>query len=248
MKLSDLKFHLSTVSSNKKTGPIAVSTSSRTTCSPSCPFLSNGCYAESGPLLLHWRKVTEGARGDSFVVFLSNLLKLENGRLFRHNQAGDLPHTKGRISRSFMRRMVESVKHLKAFTYTHHSMLLGENLQLLRYANKNGFTVNISTESEIMADKTIASGLPAVIVANSDETRVNWHTPAGNTVLVCPTQRSDTTTCSDCKLCHGRNNRVVIAFLAHGTSKKKANAAINTLHRDHCDGRVESAHAEPEAN
>ena len=226
MKLSDLTFHLSTVSSNVKTGPIAVSTSSRATCSPSCPFFENGCYAESGPLLLHWRKVTEGIRGVNFPSFLLNLRSLESGRLFRHNQAGDLPHTTGRISRTFIKRMVESVKHLKAFTYTHHDVKLGENLSLLRYANRNGFTINVSTENEAAADDAIAAGLPAVMVANSEESRTTWHTKAGNVVLVCPAQRSDTKTCADCKLCHHRVRRVVIAFLAHGTGKRKANAAI----------------------
>ncbi len=226
MKLSDLTFHLSTVSSNAKTGPIAVSTSSRATCSPSCPFLGNGCYAEAGPLLLHWRKVTEGVRGVSFPSFLLNLRSLESGRLFRHNQAGDLPHTAGRISRTFIRKMVASVAHLKAFTYTHHDIKLGENLQLLRYANRNGFRVNVSTESEAAADDAIAAGLPAVMVANSDEQRTTWHTKGGNVVLVCPAQRSNTRTCADCKLCHHRGRKVVIAFLVHGNGKKKANAAI----------------------
>lgn len=227
MKLSDLTFHLSTVSSNVKTGPIAVSTSSRATCSPSCPFFENGCYAESGPLLLHWRKVTEGVRGVTFRAFCDALQRLESGRLFRHNQAGDLPHKAGRISRTFIKSMVASVQHLKAFTYTHHDIKLGENLSLLRYANRNGFTINVSTESEAAADDAISAGLPAVMVAPSDEERTTWHTPAGNTVLVCPAQRSDTTTCADCKLCHHRGRRVVIAFLAHGTGKRKANAALS---------------------
>jgi hypothetical protein len=227
VKLSDLKFHLSTVSSNAKTGPIAVSTSSRATCSPTCPFLGNGCYAESGPLLLHWRKVTEGMRGVNFRAFCDQLGKLESGRLFRHNQAGDLPHTAGKISRAFIKSMVASVKHLKAFTYTHHDIRKGENLSLLRYANRNGFTINVSTESESAADNVISAGLPAVMVANSKEARTTWHTKGGNVVLVCPAQRSDTKTCADCKLCHHRGRRVVIAFLAHGTSKHKANSVVS---------------------
>jgi hypothetical protein len=227
VKLSDLTFHLSKVSGNVKTGPIAVSTSARATCSPTCPFFENGCYAESGPLLLHWRKVSEGLRGVKFSEFLAQLKGLESGRLFRHNQAGDLPHTAGRISRTFIKRMVQSVSHLKAFTYTHHSLKLGENLQLLRYANRNGFTINVSTESESAADDAIAAGLPAVMVADSAESRTTWHTKSGNIVLVCPAQRSDTKTCADCKLCHHRGRRVIIAFLAHGTGKRKANAALS---------------------
>jgi hypothetical protein len=69
MTLSRLRFHLTRSSGNRKTGPIPVTTSSRATCSPSCPFLLNGCYADGGgPLRLHWEKVTTGERGVSFAV------------------------------------------------------------------------------------------------------------------------------------------------------------------------------------
>ena len=224
--LSNLRFHLSAQSSNVKTGPIAVSTSSRATCSPVCPFFDNGCYAETGPLLLHWRKVTTGERGQTLQDFLASLRNLPAGKSFRHNQAGDLPHTSGRISRTFIKGMVQSVKHLRAFTYTHHDVKRGENLQLLKYANRNGFTINASCETEAQVDNTIAAGLPAVMVALSDEERTTWRTAAGNIVLVCPAQRSDNKTCADCMLCHKRGRRVAIAFLAHGTSKRKADAVV----------------------
>ena len=226
MKLSSLLFHLSTVSSNVKTGPIPVSTSSRATCSPTCPFLKNGCYADYGPLAIHWNLVSDGLRGVTFPNFLLSLERIEAGRLFRHNQGGDLAHTAGRISRTFIRKMVKSVKHLRAFTYTHHDIKKGENLSLLRYANRNGFVINLSTESEAAADDAIAAGLPAVMVVPNDEERTNWRTPAGNMVLVCPAQRSDSATCATCQLCHKRGKRVIIGFLTHGTGKRKANAAL----------------------
>lgn len=208
---------------------MAVSTSSKATCSPSCPFLpqnGGGCYAQSGPLNLHWLKVTSGERGESFAKFLERLRNLSPDSAFRHNQAGDLPHKAGKISRTFIRRMVESVRHLRAYTYTHHSLTLGENLQLLRYANRNGFTINVSCESEAQLDKAIASNLPAVVVVPSDEKRTTWHTQAGNVVIVCPAQRSDSKTCADCMLCHKRGKKVGIAFLAHGTGKKKAESNL----------------------
>lgn len=227
MKLSNLSFHLSIKSGNKKTGEMAVSTSSKATCSPSCPFLNNGCYAQSGPLNLHWLKVTSGERGESFPNFLQKLKALPESSAFRHNQAGDLPHTAGKISRTFIRRMVESVSHLRAYTYTHHSVKLGENLSLLRYANRNGFTINVSCETEAQVDDAIAAELPAVLVVPSDEKRTVWRTESGNAVIVCPAQRSDTVTCADCMLCHKRGKKVAIAFLAHGTSKRKAEAQLS---------------------
>jgi len=225
--LSALRFHLTLRSANRKVGEIPVSTASRLTCSPSCPFLNNGCYADGGPLAIHWAAVTRGERGEPLPRFLANIASLPAGQLWRAHQAGDLPHTAGRISRRFMRGIIAANKGRRGFTYTHHDLSKGENLSLVRQANRQGFRVNVSTESEPAADCAIASGLPAVITVPSTEDRVTWHTPAGNTVLVCPAQRSDTLTCADCQLCHSRDvRRVVIAFKAHGRSYRKVESAI----------------------
>ena len=228
-KLSELKFHLTRVSSNIKTGPIPVSTSSKATCPASCPFAGNGCYAESGPLAIHWSNVTKGDRGTGLREFMAAIAALPADQLWRHNQAGDLPHTAGKISRRFIRAIVRANKGHRGYTYTHHKLEQGENLSLIRQANRQGFTINASTESEHAADHAIACGLPAVLAVPSSETRTTWQTPGGNRVLVCPAQRSDTKTCADCQLCHARGKRVIIAFLAHGTSKRKAEQAIATM-------------------
>lgn len=230
MKLSELRFHFTRKSSNAKTGPIPVSTSSRATCSPVCPFFNNGCYAESGPLALHWREVTNGNRGTDLSGFMDEIKSLPEDQLWRHNQAGDLPHTLGRISRRFIKSIVEANRGKRGFTYTHHDITKGENLALIRYANRNGFRVNVSTETESAADTAVAAGLPAVIAVSSDEQRTHWRTPDGNVVTVCPAQRKEDqfsgVSCSNCQLCQTRNVKQIIAFIAHGTSKKKANNAI----------------------
>ena len=228
--LSALRFHLTRVSSNVKTGPIPVSTSSKATCPGTCPFMGNGCYASSGPLALHWQAVTRGERGVSFRDFMAAIASLPKGQLWRHNQAGDLPHSNGRISRRFVRGIVAANRGRRGFTYTHHDLSKGENAALIRYANRNGFRINVSTETESAADHAISAGMPAVLAVPSTETRRSWRTPAGNAVLVCPAQRSDTKTCSDCQLCERRGSRVVIAFIAHGTGKRKADQAIAAAH------------------
>ena len=92
--------------------------------------------------------------------------------------------------------------------------------------NRNGLTVNVSTETERAADDAIKAGLPAVLTVDSEESRNAWRTSAGNLVMVCPAQMREGTTCSTCELCHKRGARVVIAFIAHGNGKKKANAAL----------------------
>ena len=63
VKLDDLRFHLSRISTNVKTGPIPVSTGSRATCPDTCPFKANGCYADNHGLNFHWNAVTNGTRG-----------------------------------------------------------------------------------------------------------------------------------------------------------------------------------------
>jgi hypothetical protein len=227
MKLSDLRFHLSRVSTNSKTGPIPVSTSSAATCPATCPFNNGGgCYAANYPMRHHWEAVSRGERGEPLQRFLANIAALPAGQFWRMNQAGDIPHTAGRISRRFIRGLIAANRGRRGYTYTHHRLDIGENLPLIRQANRNGLTVNISTETETAADSAIAAGLPAVLTVSSDESRTTWQTAAGNRVLVCPAQRSDTKTCADCQLCHKRGRRVIIAFLAHGTAKRKAERSL----------------------
>jgi len=75
-RMSENLYHITLKSNNKKTGPIIVITSSRNTCPETCPFKKNGCYADGGPLKLHWDKVSDGTRGFSFVELLSKLKEL----------------------------------------------------------------------------------------------------------------------------------------------------------------------------
>jgi hypothetical protein len=70
-------YHISLKSTNKKTGSMVVTTSSQKTCPHSCPFKKNGCYADSGPLQIHWRKVTNGERGLTYKKFLEELRGIE---------------------------------------------------------------------------------------------------------------------------------------------------------------------------
>ena len=227
--ISTLKFHLTLKSKNAKTGPIPVSSSPRQTCPTSCPFAGgNGCYGENHGLNFHWDKVSDGTRGVSAAEFFRLIAALLPSALWRHNQVGDLPATAaGKISRRFLKGLVAANQGKRGYTYSHHDLSLGENLSLLRMANRQGFTVNASTETESAADAAIASGLPAVLTVASTEKRVTWKTAGGNQVVTCPAQRVDDLTCKACELCHKRPKKLIIAFVAHGSGKNKVNAAIS---------------------
>jgi len=84
-------FHITMSSNNKKTGAIPVTTTSAMTCPTACPFNhanQGGCYAESGPLAMHWKAVTEGKRGGTLDALVDAIKRIPRGMVWRHNQAG----------------------------------------------------------------------------------------------------------------------------------------------------------------
>ena len=215
-----MSWHLTERSANSKTGPIAVTTSPETTCPKTCPFKGSGCYAESGPLRLHWRKVTSGARGTDLANHLDALRNI-NGGMLRLNQAGDLP-ANNVDARAILRAAAASGT--VAWTYTHRKNT--SFLAMLRRLAKGktaSAIVNVSGDSPSDADKYHGKGLPVVCVTASQE-RVQ-RTPKGTKIVLCPAQYGKTT-CQTCgngsPLCSRRDRKTIVGFYAHGTSKRKA--------------------------
>lgn len=140
MSLNSTYFHLSRVSSNKKTGPIAVTTTAKSSCPASCG-MRDVCYAASGPLALHWAAVSNGSRSKQWQEHLADLESLPFGSPLRLNQAGDLvASVSGRLSRAFIDGLLSVVKsrRLQAWSYTHHDHTMGDNGKLLRRAIVRG--------------------------------------------------------------------------------------------------------------
>ena len=218
-----MNFHLTLKSSNVKTGAIPVSTSSAATCPPSCPFNnSQGCYAGSGPLALHWKAVTNGIRGDQFAEFLDKIQALPNGQLWRHNQAGDLPGNGIEIDGAALGDLVKVNFNKRGFTYTHYDPSIGDNAKYIKGANQFGFTINLSANTPEHADELSALNIgPVVTVLPADQVE-NTLTPAGRKIVVCPATIRDDVSCSTCKLCAVSNREVIIGFPVHGTQKRKA--------------------------
>ena len=218
--------HLVKVSTNSKTGPIPVSTSSAETCPTSCPLKGSGCYAEMGNLAIHWRKVTKGERGMEFNDFLLEVKKLPEGTLWRHNQAGDLQGEGNKIDSKKLKDLVAANEGRKGFAYTHYP-LSPENLNDLSFANKNGLTINLSCNNLIDVDanfeKAQKAGIPLVTVlpATKEGDKETRFTPKGRKVIVCPATYRENTTCQSCGLCQKSSRSVVVGFPAHGSRKAK---------------------------
>jgi hypothetical protein len=230
-----MRVHLTLKSANKKTGKIPVSTTSDETCPPSCPFNGLGCYADQGPLRLHWRKVSENKRGDDFSVLLSSLRKLTPGQLWRHNQAGDLPGCGEKINSRLLERLTNASRNLRGFTYTHKpvegtSITVQRNREAIRRNNLPFFAINLSANGVEHADKLMELNIaPVTTVLPSDETRKSFKTSQGNKVVVCPATRSDNITCESCQLCANHTRKSIIGFPAHGTQYKKVNKTLSVV-------------------
>jgi hypothetical protein len=247
-------------SSNVKTGDIAVSMTGKDSCPAICEFRGNGCYAEHGPLAYIWSGMSAVAPHGEFkngrhtmrTMGWSDLCgevsNLPEGQLWRHNQAGDLPHTGGKIDAAMVADLVSANEGKRGFTYTHHNALQSaDNRKTVKSANASGFTINLSgntlRHADQLADLEIA---PVVTVLPIDLERGNvkgeWtedmadyrartrdiSTPKGRKVVVCPATYRDDVTCKSCGLCAVAKRKVIVGFPAHGAAKKKASGvAVN---------------------
>ena len=239
-------YHLTPVSSNQKVGPIPVSTTSSKTCPPSCPLNNKqGCYADSGPLAIHWKKVTNEERGVDFAGFLELIKALPANQLWRYAQAGDLPGAGDSIDRDQLRSLATANSNRPVIAYTHKPPAVGSNLAALREAEALGFRINLSADDLDEADDFVDLGFHTVVTLPEEYGRTtrgrDWGedlnqyrerldtlertTPDGRSIVVCPATYMDTN-CSRCRLCAVKPNKdQIIGFPAHGSAKGKINNA-----------------------
>lgn len=224
-----MPYKLTLRSKNAKTGPIPVSTSSSDTCPTSCPLLQdNSCYAKHGPLAIQWRKVDRGEHAKAWEGFLADVHALPPGQLWRHNQAGDLPGNGDTIDLHMLVDLVETNRGKRGFTYTHKPVLTNDsNAAIIAWANKSGFTINLSSNHLVHADRLADLDIGPVVTLLPTGAAENktLETPAGRTVVPCPATYQDDVSCASCQLCQ-RQRAVIVGFPAHGSAKGRINAAL----------------------
>lgn len=212
-----MKYHFIQASSNRKTGPIPQTYTSRDSCPPSCSQYRAACYAEDFYTRLTWDKVP--TRGTDLDGLLKAINRLPKGQLWRHNVAGDLPGDGEQVDAFALGQIVKANRGRHGFTYTHkHS---AEAIKWAKAATAWGFTVNLSADDVGHADRLAASGAPVVVIVPMD-TPKHSQTPEGRPVLVCPAQTTDYMTCALCALCQKADRRQIIGFRAHGSKAKQA--------------------------
>lgn len=226
------------VSSNRKTGPIPVTSSSADSCSITCPLnkgdngetlTTNGklpkCYAGFGNTAIHWRKLNSATPNGKNILdwegLCNNVRALPKGQLWRHNEAGDLPTLGDRetIDPDALQSLVRANRGKRGFTYTHHSPT-AQNASAAVWASRQGFTVNLSANNVAQALEYKRDTLaPIVTILPIDAPNVQ--TVEGIKIVACPAEKSDKVQCANCALCYDHDRDYIIGFRAHGTAKKK---------------------------
>lgn len=217
-------YHITMKSGNKKTGPLVTVTSPKETCPDSCPFKTGGCYANSGPLHIHWNKISRGTRGVDFQTLISILNNLKDKRV-RLWQAGDMPGINSKINFSKIKQLVKACKNVQAFGYTHKPSTI-HNKKVIKYCNDHGVTINLSANNLAHSDDLYELNVgPVCTVLPKSSNKKDIYTPKGRKVVVCPA--NDKLTCNTCggsfgALCYRSVREYIIGFIAHGTGINRA--------------------------
>lgn len=210
-----MTFQLTLRSSNRKTGPIPVATSSRDTCPTSCG-MREACYARYGKLRMVWDRMGRNA-SLTWDSFLAKVRALPAHTLWRYAQAGDLPGEGDVLDADMLDELVRANVGKRGFTYTHKPPT-PDTVRALAQANAEGFTVNLSADSPAHADVLARHGLPTVVVMPDVGQRVA-HTPEGRRIMVCPATYRDVT-CAKCACCADAVRSYIVGFPVHGSGTK----------------------------
>lgn len=241
-----MKMILLPTSSNKKTGDIMQSYSSRSTCPKDCVFKNNGCYAEGYHTKMVWDRCED--KNDARYVINGEQLKIgllegafnklrknpaRDSILFRHNVAGDLAvegtnlidvNRVDTIAVAIEGANKVAGEIIKGYTYTHCNIDLNAS-DIIHDAAHKGFLINASCETVDEVKHAKSLGINAVIASVDPKETEKWLKAVGLYGAQCPAQINEGMDCDRCQLC-AKNRKVVIIFEVHGQSKGKARRVI----------------------
>lgn len=212
-------FSFTAKSGNEKTGPIAVTRTDKRSCPDSCPLKGAGCYAEGGPVMIHWKKLDTA--GLSLKQLCDSIKTIVDGALWRHNESGDLPGYNDKIDTKQLNMIVDANKGKRGFTYTHYP-LVQHNIKAIVNAVKKGFTINASLNNLFEISSVKHLNIPKVVIL-PDNAPIKFEYD-GVPVMACPAQIKDGITCHKCGLCQKPDRKMIIGFYPHGFRKNKVKA------------------------
>ena len=180
-----------------------------------CKWLDNGCYAQSGNVALHQRGRSSTEDG---AIFLRELERIPHGAIMRLHVSGDFMYN-GVLDREYLAAVIQGARmrpDITFYGYTH----VWRHINRSEWQFPRNFTLNASCDDADAYREARAAGWDATTVV-PDGTA--WKRK-GN-VVVCPAQTSGMS-CIECKLCMKSERKLTVAFIAHGTGKKKVSRLV----------------------
>lgn len=211
-------------SKNAKIGDVSTTLAGTVSCKD-CKFRGNGCYAETGMVGIHVRRLNDKVRARK----ASPARQAEHeargidalwarGQGLRIHTSGDCPTAEAaRIVADAADRFMERGGG-RAWTYTHAWRRMSRRAW-------GGVSVLASVETLTDARRAMRKGWAVARVVPQFSGDKAW-TEGGIRWVPCPAQTRDNVTCDSCRLCwDDKKLRAIeagVAFEAHGSSKRKA--------------------------
>lgn len=214
-------------SGNAKLGKCATTYAPiRNTCPDSCPLRSGGCYAMGGRTAIHLRRLETCLEGVGPLVMASlEASEVADGARHLRAQGVIRPlrlHTFGDCRTPEAAALLADACRAwpgPVWTYTH---------AWRDVPRRHWGAVSVLASVESLEDAERAWGAnyaPAIVVDRHPDDGRAWRSPSGMRVIPCPNQTRDVT-CDQCRLCFDdvrlHASRSVIAFAAHGSTRKRA--------------------------
>lgn len=211
---------------NQKTGAVAVTYRSQESCPTDCPLRGSGCYAETGPVGIHTRRLNRSGASVPEIAreHAAAIDALPADRALRIDIVGDDPtpesaRATGRTADRYRQRGGGPI-----WKYTHAWRRIARNAW--------GASISLLASCETREDVTEAhaQGFAVALAAESFETAAEMLAGSGFRPVPCPAQTGRAASCDTCRLCWRddalRAARSVIVFQAHGSGAKRARDAI----------------------
>lgn len=217
-------------SSNRKTGPLPVTSRPEETCPSDCPFLPGGehggCYGTGRIMAMARRRATTMSVDDAVEAILAK--RSPAARFLRDRIVGDVLAEDGTVDRDYLAGISEVGRRvgLQVFGYTHawRRFTRGD----VRFVRRLGYVMNASCETREDIHDAVGLGLLPVVVNDNLQ---DGEMIAGLRVVTCPAQTREATTCASCGLCARPQRACVVRFRIHGTGKAMVAAAVQAAER-----------------
>lgn len=197
------------------------------TCAKECPFLNNGCYAQSGNVAMHQRRAQDDVGASLRSAAVAMVWAVRTNRMARLHVSGDFltlsDKGESKIDKAYIRglcKLADTINELSgrtkgttiAWSYTHIPYARVE--RYVRVLARHGIIVRYSDHMNVGGAIVAPFGMVSQLRANNP----------GVKFAKCPAQLSDTT-CVKCTLCWSRTDLTVV-FDPHGSGKKKVTNTV----------------------